>query len=107
MQLSVCTPSSRNAFLAPHLIVAVCLLAPWTASAAETPSQGAPLGASGRSGLQRDAGDVARAQKWIRLIEAVSEIPQPPSSVSQASRYDRQIAPKLEALQQEIDHWEA
>jgi hypothetical protein len=107
MRLSVCTPPSRHTFLAPYLIVAACLSVPLTASAAETPAQGAPIDTSGRAGLQRDAGDVARAQRWIRLSEAIGEIPQPPSSVSQASRYDRHIAPKLEALQQELDHWEA
>ena len=100
------TPARHRLFLL-HLGVAVCLCTTWTAGAANTPAQPAPTGATGRAGLQRDAGDVARVQKWIRLIEAIGEIPQPPSSVSQASRYDRQIAPKLEALQQELDHWEA
>ena len=76
-----------------------------------SPVLSAPQGAPGTTmsgvGQQRAAGDMARAQTWIRLVQALGEIPQPPNSVSEASRYDRQIEPKLEALQQELEHWEA
>lgn len=104
MPLSTRT-TARQSFFLVRLGIAVCLFSTW--AAAETPAQRAPAGTTRGAGPQSDAGDVARAQKWIRLIEAFGEIPQPPSSVSQASRYDGQIAPKLEALQQELDHWEA
>lgn len=56
---------------------------------------------------QRDPGDVARAQQWLQLIRALEEIPPPPTAVAQAATYETRVAPRLEALERQLEAAEA